>query len=107
MHICHSRIIIEKKKVTPDYWKSFEGIVRRCEMLAESLTFQVVNGALQAFGKESKIKAFVWVTVKDDNVCDICKGYHGNYYRLGQFLPSLPAHAGCRCGWELIPREEK
>jgi len=43
-----------------------------------------------------------WATRGDERVCPICGPLEGRIYRKGQFLPPLPAHANCRCGWELM-----
>jgi len=87
-----------------DYWKSPEGIRRRVDMLGEDFTFRVVNNSLQVYGKKNEASGFEWVGSIDEHTCNYCDSQIGRQYRLGQFLPRLPAHAGCRCEWRLIPR---
>lgn len=90
--------------MSSDYWRSPEGIRRRVEMLSEDFTFRVTNNALQAYGKKNDVAGWIWVGSMDEYACDYCFSQMGRFYRLGQFLPSLPAHANCRCEWELVPR---
>jgi len=89
-----------------DYWKSPDGIRRRVNMLGEDFTFRVVNNSLQVYGKKNEASGFEWVGSIDERTCNYCDSQIGRQYRLGQFLPRLPAHGGCRCGWRIIPQEE-
>ena len=92
----------EAKPKTSEYWRSPEGIMRRIEMLSQSFTYQIVNNSLMFYGYSAGITRVRWVTRGDERVCPICGPLEGRIYRKGQFLPPLPAHAGCRCGWELL-----
>jgi len=90
-----------------DYWRGPEGIRRRVEMLGEDFCFNVVNNALQAYGRVNEIAGWIWVGSMDERQCDYCYSRTGNFYRQGMFLPRLPAHAGCRCEWQLMSSEEE
>ena len=94
------------RESTSEYWKSPAGITRRVEMLGEDFTYRLVNNALQVYGQTNKVKGWRWEGSIDERTCDYCysKIMEDRLYRLGQFLPSLPAHAGCRCGWILIEK---
>lgn len=98
----HSHLELLEK--TSEYWKSPKGIRKRIEMIGEGFTFQLVNNALQAYGTVNNVKGFEWVGSLDELTCPYCATQIGRYYRVGQFLPSLPAHLNCRCEWRLIPR---
>ena len=71
-------------------------------MLSQSFTYQIVNNSLRFHGYSAGITRVRWATMMDERVCPICGPLEGRIYRKGQFLPPLPAHANCRCGWELI-----
>jgi len=79
-----------------------EGINRRIEMLSQSFTYKIVNHALIAYGETGGITRWQWTTAGDERVCPVCGPLDGRIYRKGQFMPSLPAHAYCRCSWELM-----
>lgn len=85
-----------------DYWNTGAGINERISMLSEYFTYQVVNNSLQIYGEAGGVKEFKWVTMGDERVCDVCGPRDGHIYKPCEFLPSLPAHARCRCQWELI-----
>jgi len=91
--------------MSTDYWKSPEGIERRVEMLGEDFCFRTVNNALQAYGRANDVLGWYWIGSIDERTCNYCDSQMGRFYRIGQFLPILPSHAGCRCEWELVPRE--
>jgi len=75
-------------------------------MLGEDFTFRVVNNSLQVYGKKNEASGFEWVGSIDERTCNYCDSQIGRQYRLGQFLPRLPAHGGCRCSWRIIPQYE-
>ena len=91
-----------QEAATSEYWRSPEGIMRRTEMLSQNFTYKVVNNSLMFYGYSAGINWVRWMTMEDERVCPICGPLQGRTYRKGQFLPPLPAHANCRCGWELI-----
>lgn len=87
------------------YWRSPEGIMQRINMLSQSFTYKVVNNSLIAYGTAGGITRWRWVTnpgASKTGPCDFCDSQNGRIYRRGQFLPSLPAHSNCVCGWELM-----
>jgi len=91
-----------KKRETSDYWRTPEGISRRIDMLAQHFTYRVVNNSLMFYGYSKGVIHVMWVTREDERVCPICGPLEGRVYRKGQFMAPLPAHANCRCRWELI-----
>ena len=93
---------VEEKKKKNDYWRGAEGIKRRIEMLAQHFTYQIVNNSLMFYGYSRGVTHVRWVTMEDERVCPICGPLEGRIYRKGQFMAPLPAHANCRCRWELI-----
>ena len=100
-----SATLSEAERAASAYWYTPEGINRRIELLSQSFSFKVVNGALLAYGAPAGIKRWRWVTnpgASRTGPCAYCASMHGREYRSGQFIPSLPAHAGCVCGWELM-----
>jgi hypothetical protein len=82
-----------------DFWKSEAGLSARINMLAEQIIWKAFNNAMKAYASESGIKTLEWVTQIDLNTCNYCNGQSGRRYSLGQFMPEMPAHAGCRCHW--------
>ena len=74
-------------------------------MLSQSFTHKIVNNALIIYGVSGGITRWRWATnpgASKTGPCPYCDSQSGRIYRKGQFLPSLPAHAGCVCGWELM-----
>ena len=96
------KVLAEAARAASDYWYTEAGVLRRIEMLSQSFSYKIVNGALLAYGAAGGIKRWRWTTAGDSRVCPVCDRYDGRIYRAGQFLPPLPAHAGCRCAWELM-----
>lgn len=84
-----------------DYWTSEKGILLRLDMMAEFIVWRTVNNALQIYGSEAGAKYFRWVAELDDRVCPYCESQHDRQFRLGQFMPNLPVHPGCRCFWDV------
>jgi hypothetical protein len=89
-----------------DYWSSPKGLAKRIMMFSLDFTFGIQNKALQVYGGNEDVWGFEWEGNIDERTCDYCDARIGHQYRLGMFLPRLPAHANCRCGWRLIPRSE-
>ena len=73
-------------------------------MLTEDFSYNVVNNALQVYGRKNEVEGFEWVGSMDERTCNYCDGQIGRFYRLGQFLPRLPAHNLCRCEWRLVKK---
>jgi len=93
----------EKKE---EFWTSKEGILIRLEDLSHDFTFKVFNGAVRGYIKDAGFKKFGWVT-SEDNIargvsCEYCKRQNGKEYKVGQFLPKIPAHIGCDCFWDIL-----
>lgn len=98
--------MIPFKESTSDYWKSPEGIQRRVDMLGQDFCWRVVNNALQVYGRKNDVKGWLGIEGPSEH-CEYCLAHIiGHFFRLGQFLPRLPAHNYCTCEWELVPREE-
>ena len=83
------------------YWQSPPGIQRRIAQLSSNFTYRIVNNAVKITAQKEKAKYLVWVTVGDDRVCPICEPRHMKMYKTTWFLPRMPAHAGCRCVWQI------
>ena len=95
----------EYKPETSDYWRSPAGINERISALGEFFTYNIVNNSLQVYGETYGAEAFVWIThpeLSKTGPCPICSPRHGHVYKPGQFLPSMPAHRRCVCGWEIV-----
>ena len=92
-------------EATGDYWVSPEGLKRRLEYLGEDFCYNVINNALQAYGRKNEVSGWEWIGSMDERTCTYCDSQMGRFYRLGQFLPRLPSHVNCRCEWRLIKKE--
>lgn len=99
---CSHCTSLQESRATSEYWRSPAGVTRRIEMLSEHFTYQVINNSLMFYGQSAGVNLVRWVTMQDERVCPICGPLQGRVYRKGQFLPPLPAHANCRCQWELL-----
>jgi len=88
-----------------DFWTSDEGILIRLEDLAHDIAFKTYNNAMKGAFKESGIRELIWTSVMDRTVCTYCEYQNGRRYNVGQFLPKLPAHIKCRCGWDARVKE--
>ena len=98
-------MLSEAKARASKYWYTPEGIMTRINMLSQSFTYKIVNNALIAYGTAGGITRWRWVTnpgASQTGPCAFCDSQNGRIYRRGQFLPSLPAHSNCVCGWELM-----
>jgi len=90
-------------KVQEEFWTSDEGILIRMEDLAHDFTFRIYNGAMKGLFKDSGFKELVWVAdyTKVTKPCDYCDSQNGRPYHIGMFLPRMPAHQHCKCGWDV------
>jgi hypothetical protein len=86
-----------------NYWKTQAGIQARLDMLGEDFVYGMQNNALQLLASENEA-AVEWVGYIDNVTCNVCDAQIGRVYRVGQFIPELPAHIHCRCSWRLIPK---
>lgn len=84
------------------FWTSDAGILLRLEDLAQMVVWRTVNNAIQIIGSEIGAKGFEWITEIDNKTCDYCDGQSGRRYRVGQFMPQIPAHPNCRCHWDML-----
>ena len=89
------------------YWTSEKGITVRLADLAEHIAYRTYNKAIQVYGVNNGIKKFFPVGMIDENTCDYCYAVltRGKPYRVGQFMPTFPAHNGCRCMWDVFVEE--
>jgi len=85
------------------FWTSDEGIIVRLEDLAEDFAFRIYNGAIKGAFKEAGFRELIWVAdyTKATKPCDYCDSQNGRRYHTGMFLPRIPAHPHCNCGWDL------
>ena len=68
------------------------------------------NGALRMSYEEAGFKELVWVTNvqfpiglhRKGSTCELCFSRSGKRYRVGQFLPRIPAHLNCKCYWDVL-----
>ena len=88
-------------KQAQEFWTSEEGILIRLEDLAHDFTFKMYNGAVRAYAKDAGFRVFKWVTAIGAWTCRYCLGQHGREYKVGQFMPKLPAHVKCNCYWDV------
>lgn len=89
-------------KQAQEFWTSDEGILIRLEDLSHDFVFKVYNGAVRAYAKDAGFKKFKWISVLGLTTCKYCENQHGRIYRVGQFLPKIPAHVGCNCFWDCL-----
>lgn len=85
-----------------DFWSSDKGLLLRLDDLAESVTWETVNNAFRILASEAGIRNFEWVTEISPNTCSYCDAQSGRRYRVGQFMPRLPAHIACKCHWDIL-----
>jgi len=92
-----------------EFWLSETGLELRLENLAHELGWKTYNGALQMSYAEAGFKEIFWVTTvqfpigihRKGSTCKLCFSRNGKRYRIGQFLPRIPAHPGCNCYWDV------
>lgn len=93
---------IEKSE---EYWRTAMGLKRRVSMLGGFFHYRLVNGALQAYGGDPDVSGWLGIPGETEH-CEYCvKHIIGHYFHKGQFLPPLPAHYGCTCGWQLVKKQ--
>lgn len=56
--------------------------------------------------RQAGIDAVVWVTEKDEKVCEVCAPRDEQVYPI-ELLPEWPAHWHCRCKIEIVDMEER
>lgn len=90
-----------------EYWTSPAGVLRRISMIGEAFSYKIVNEAVKIYGETSGVRWMTWVTMADERVCPVCGPRHMRRYHVTWFTPRMPAHANCRCQWELEYDPEK
>lgn len=76
-------------------------------MLSEYVQVKTYNRQLRATSQDAGVKQLEWIGETDEATCDYCDGQNGRHYWIGQFIPEIPSHPGCRCSWIPIkPGEE-
>ena len=107
-HICHELCGHNNlREATDPYWLSNAGLQRRIQMLVEGMSYRIVNNALQFYGENNDVAGYLGIPGAT-NHCTYCLQYViGRYYRRGQFMPGLPAHANCSCFFQLVPKKEQ
>lgn len=92
-------------KATEEFWTSEKGILVRLEDLAHDFVLRTYNGAVKGAFKEAGITRLKWITDIDlrrrGGTCNICLYRHGKVYHTGMFLPRMPVHNHCKCGWDI------
>jgi len=81
--------------LSSDFWLSEQGIEVRLQDLAEAVTWETVNNATRLTGSEAGAKVFEWITEIGPETCNYCDSQSGRRYRIGQFIPQIPAHPNC------------
>jgi hypothetical protein len=81
--------------MSSEFWLSDYGIELRLEDLAEAVTWETFNNATRLAGSEAGAKEFEWVTEIGPTTCNYCDSQSGRRYRIGQFIPQIPAHNNC------------
>lgn len=102
-YTCRTHRALERK--AEDYWKTFSGLMRRIDSLAQDFNFKVVNNAVKIIAPVNEAKWIRWVSAGDDRVCPICQGYaeggRSGFYHVTWFQPDNP-HDDCRCEREIL-----
>jgi len=93
-------------KQKEEFWLSDKGILIRLEDLSHNFVFKVFNGATRGYVKGAGFKKFRWIT-SEENIargvsCAYCIKQNRREYKVGQFLPKMPAHLGCDCFWDML-----
>lgn len=84
------------------YWATQSGIMDRLGMLSQRAVYGIYNTVIRSGAKALGAKMLVYHTEQDDRVCMDCEPFEGREYNMGQFLPYIPRHPGCRCWWEPV-----
>lgn len=67
-------------------------------LIDNEMIYNYEQTQLQAY-KDNNIVKVVWVTEKDDKVCDDCQSKEGKVFDIDKIDP-LPEHPNCRCYYE-------
>jgi hypothetical protein len=105
-HVCTCDEYKVLQGASGDYWKSFAGITRRIDSLAQDLQYKTVNNAFKMVAPTNGVQWLHWVLGSSDNHCSKCVGYsrggRQGYYRVSWFMPKFPVHKNCQCLIELV-----
>lgn len=85
------------EKLARQIKKDFGSSAYQAKRLINTEVARAVTTAQDEAYKNSGVVSMVlWSATLEDNTCDICAGYDGQYFALDNH-PALPAHPGCRC----------
>lgn len=95
------------EKLARQIKKDFGSSAYQAKRLINTEVARAVTTAQDEAYKNSGVVSMVlWSATLEDNTCDVCAGYDGQYFALENH-PALPAHPGCRCaivpvvqGWQ-------
>ncbi|MCJ7762674.1 hypothetical protein MUP38_04370 [Candidatus Bathyarchaeota archaeon] len=88
--------------MSESFWTSEAGFLLRLDMLSQDIVWRTINNSIQLIGGEAGVREFEWVTEYLDNEpCNYCDSQSGRRYRVGQFIPRIPAHTNCKCHWSM------
>ncbi len=83
------------------FWLTDKGLNQRIKFLSRLVVIRTYNNALQVYGRDAKVKGFTYVKYNRVYDCEICWPYDGRNYRAGQFMPYIPRHINCQCGFDV------
>jgi hypothetical protein len=87
-------------EVSPEgYWMSETGVNLRLEMLGQSIVWGSFNNAIKVSASSYGVHRFTMAGLPP--VCKYCQQYYGHTYRMGQFMPNIPAHPYCTHYWDI------
>lgn len=89
------------EKLARQIKKDFGSSAYQAQRLINTEVARAVTTAQDEAYKNSGVVSIVlWSATLEDNTCDVCAGYDGQYFALDNH-PALPTHPGCRCA--IIP----
>lgn len=79
---------------------------KHARTLARTETIRASNyGALQGY-TEAGVEKVEFYAAADERTCEVCAGFHGQYYKLDEAEGMIPVHPNCRCTYlPVIPKE--
>lgn len=69
--------------------------------------FAIQSRAALAKKNSKHIKGFRYTAVLDSRTTVLCAGRDGNFYKVGEKMPSLPAHPNCRSEYLFVMKGEE
>lgn len=95
------------EKLARQIKKDFGSSAYQAQRLINTEVARAVTTAQnEAYRNSGVVSTVMWSATLEDNTCDICAEYDGQYFALDNH-PALPAHPGCRCaivpvvrGWQ-------